>query len=51
MLSDSFFILASRGSAFGKLLDKMGIPHWIIWVLLAGWIVFVLYRKFASSED
>ena len=44
-------ILASRGSAFGRLLDEMGIPHWIIWVLLGGWLVFVVYRKFAGSED
>jgi hypothetical protein len=51
MLTAFYPILASRGSAFGRLLDKMGVPHWIIYVLLGGWVVFVLYRRFASSDD
>lgn len=51
MLTAFHPILASRGSAFGKLLDKMGVPHWIIYVLFGGWVVFALYRKFAGSDD
>ncbi|MES2922988.1 MAG: hypothetical protein V4819_15640 [Verrucomicrobiota bacterium] len=50
MLTLSFSFLASRGSSIGGLLEQMGIPHWILWVLLGGWICFTLYRKFARTD-
>jgi len=51
MLAATFSILASRGSALGKLLDEMGVPHWVIWVILGGWLCFVIFRRFANSAE
>lgn len=37
-------VLESKGSAFGKLMHKLGIPDWVCWTFLGGLVVFYIYR-------